>query len=68
MALPREGREVSKSNDLEKGLGREYAIEVHSVSVATPKPFADYSTLHSSIGSVARARREITSPEKILST
>jgi hypothetical protein len=38
MALPREGREVSEFNGLEKGLGGEHAIEVHSVSVATPKP------------------------------
>jgi hypothetical protein len=37
-ALPREGREVSEFNGLEKGLGGEHAIEVHSVSVATPKP------------------------------
>jgi hypothetical protein len=38
LALPREAREVSEFNGLEKGLGGEHAIEVHSVSVATPKP------------------------------
>jgi hypothetical protein len=38
MALPREGRKVSKFNDLKKGLGRERLIELQSVSAATPKP------------------------------
>ena len=38
LALPRGAREVSEFNGLEKGLGGEHAIEIHSVSVATPKP------------------------------
>ena len=40
LALPRGAREVSEFNGLGKGLGGEHAIEVHSVSVATPKPLA----------------------------
>jgi hypothetical protein len=40
LALPREAREVSKINDLPKGLGAEYPIGFHSVSERLPKPTA----------------------------
>ena len=38
LALPREAREVSKLNNLRKGLGRECLIELQYVSASTPNP------------------------------
>ena len=43
MALPREAREVSDFNDLEKGLGENHPIDLQDVSEGPPKPFRDGS-------------------------